>query len=105
MIYLKSRSQEGIRPPPQLSGGRRRLLTGSSALAASGWVAGVAGGWLLRPSFSHAAGPIKMGIATDITGAIAPSGNANWQVAQYAIEQINSKSGGMLATVAEQICA
>ena len=39
-------------------------------------------------------GPIKMGIATDITGAIAPSGNANWQVAQFAVEQIN-KAGGI----------
>ena len=76
-------------------GARRRFLTGSSALAASGWVAGVAGGWLLKPDFAHAAGPIKMGIATDITGAIAPSGNANWQVAQFAVEQIN-KGGGIL---------
>ena len=36
-----------------------------------------------------AADPIRMGIATDITGAIAPSGNSNWQVAQFAVEQIN----------------
>ena len=75
--------------------GRRRLLTGAGALAASGWVAGVAGGWMLEPSFGHAAGPIKMGIGTDITGALAPSGNANWQVAQFAVEQIN-KGGGIL---------
>jgi ABC-type branched-subunit amino acid transport system substrate-binding protein len=74
---------------------RRRLLTGAGALAASGWVAGVTGGWMLKPTFSHAAGPIKMGIATDITGAIAPSGNANWQVAQFAVDQIN-KGGGIL---------
>ena len=76
-------------------GGRRRFLTGGGALAASGWVAGVTGGWLLKPEFAHAAGPIKMGIATDITGAIAPSGNANWQVAQFAVDQIN-KGGGIL---------
>ena len=75
--------------------GRRRLLTGAGALAASGWVAGVTGGWLLRAPFAHAAGPIKMGIATDITGAIAPSGNANWQVAQFVVEQINN-GGGIL---------
>ena len=74
---------------------RRGLLGGSAALTASGWIGGVAGGWLLRPGWAHAAGPIKMGIATDITGAIAPSGNANWQVAQLAVEQIN-KSGGIL---------
>jgi branched-chain amino acid transport system substrate-binding protein len=74
---------------------RRRLLGGSGALAAAGWISGVAGGWLLRPRWAHAEGPIKMGIATDITGAIAPSGNANWQVAQFAVEQIN-QAGGIL---------
>jgi ABC-type branched-subunit amino acid transport system substrate-binding protein len=58
-------------------------------------VASVTGGWMLRPGVAHAADPIKMGIATDITGAIAPSGNANWQVAQFAVDQIN-KSGGVL---------
>lgn len=75
--------------------GRRGFLTGASALTAAGWVAGFSGGWVLRPKWAHAAGPIKMGIATDITGAIAPSGNANWQVAQFAVDQIN-KSGGIL---------
>ena len=62
---------------------RRGFLRGSSALAAAGWTAAGAG-WVLAPDWAHAAGPIKMGIATDITGAIAPSGNANWQVAQFA---------------------
>ena len=71
---------------------RRRLL-GASALGAAGWIAG-GGGWLLRPQKAYAADPIKMGIATDITGAIAPSGNANWQVAQFTVEQIN-KAGGI----------
>ena len=75
--------------------GRRRFLSGAGALTAMGWIAGFAGGWVLRPRWAHAAGPIKMGIATDITGAIAPSGNANWQVAQFAVEQINS-AGGIL---------
>jgi branched-chain amino acid transport system substrate-binding protein len=74
---------------------RRALLQGTSALTAAGWVAGLGGGWLLRPRWGHAAGPIKMGIATDITGAIAPSGNANWQVAQFAVQQIND-AGGIL---------
>ena len=75
--------------------GRRRLLGGASALGAAGWVAGSSGGWLLAPKWANAAGPpIKMGIATDITGAIAPSGNANWQVAQFAVEAIN-KAGGV----------
>ncbi len=73
--------------------GRRRLLTGTGALAAAGWIGEIAGGWVLRPRWAHAAGSIKMGIATDITGPIAPSGNADWQVAQFAVEQINQAGG------------
>lgn len=74
---------------------RRSFLMGASALTAAGWVAGFTGGWVLRPSWAHAAGPIKMGIATDITGAIAPGGNANWQTAQFTVKQIND-AGGIL---------
>src|SRR5499426_3582695 len=72
--------------------GRRRLM-GAGALTAAGWIAG-GGGWMLAPKRASAADPIKMGIATDITGAIAPGGNANWQVAQFTVEQIN-KAGGI----------
>jgi len=74
---------------------RRGLLRGAGALTAAGWVGGLASGWLMRPDWGHAAGPIKIGIATDITGPIAPAGNADWQVAQFTIEEIN-KSGGIL---------
>ena len=74
---------------------RRRVLQGSAALTAAGWMGGLASGFLLSPKWAHADGPIKMGIATDITGPIAPGGNANWQVAQYAVEQINA-GGGIL---------
>ncbi|TCZ52947.1 substrate-binding protein [Roseicella aquatilis] len=73
---------------------RRRLLGGASALAAAGWLGSLTSGFVLRPRWAHAAGPIKMGIATDITGPIAPSGNANWQVAQFTVEEIN-KAGGI----------
>src|ERR1700676_385076 len=73
---------------------RRAMLSGAAALTASGWIGG-ASGWLLRPHWAHAAGPIKISIATDITGAIAAGGNANWQVAQFIVEQIN-QSGGIL---------
>jgi urea transport system substrate-binding protein len=79
---------------------RRRLLSGAAALTAAGWVAGSVGGWLLRPSRSFGATPIKMGIATDITGAIAPAGNADWQVAQFTVEEIN-KGGGILGAPIE----
>lgn len=78
---------------------RRRFLGGTSALAAAGWTA-VAGGWVLSPKWAHAAESIKMGIATDITGAIAPSGNANWQAAQLAVSQIND-AGGILGKPVE----
>ena len=76
---------------------RRGFLGGG--LAAAGW-ATVAGGWVLRPTWAHAQGPIKMGIATDITGAIAPSGNSNWQTAQFAVKKIND-AGGILGRPVE----
>ena len=78
-----------------LSTSRRGFLGGGGALAAAGWVGGMAGGWLLRPNWGHAAGPIKMGIATDITGPIALAGNTQWQVVQFTVEEIN-KNGGVL---------
>jgi branched-chain amino acid transport system substrate-binding protein len=81
---------------------RRSFLMGASALSAAGWVAGLGGGWILRPNWAHAAGPIKMGIATDITGAIAPSGNSNWQTAQFTVKQIND-AGGILGRPIELI--
>lgn len=71
---------------------RRGILKGAAGLASAGWTA-AATGWVLRPRWAHAEGPIKMGIATDITGAIAPSGNANWQVAQFTVERINAAGG------------
>ena len=72
---------------------RRHLLSGAGALTAAGWIAGFAGGWVLRPKWAHAAGPIKFGVATDITGAIAPAGNSNWQVVQLAVKKINDAGG------------
>jgi branched-chain amino acid transport system substrate-binding protein len=71
---------------------RRSFIKGSTALTAAGWLGG-ASTWVLRPEWSHAAGPIKMGIATDITGAIAFAGNPNWQTAQLAVKQINDTGG------------
>ncbi len=80
---------------------RRTFLRGTSALAAAGWTA-VGTSWVLSPDWAHAAGPIKMGIATDITGAIAPGGNSNWQTAQFAVKQIND-AGGILGRPVELI--
>ena len=73
---------------------RRRIITRSAALAVAGWTAGGPGSWFLPAAWGQGKNAIKLGIATDITGAIAPSGNSNWQVAQLAVEQINA-AGGM----------
>ena len=81
---------------------RRSFLMGSSALAAAGWIAGTTGAFVLKPEWAHAAGPIKMGIATDITGAIAAGGNSCWQTAQLAVKQIND-SGGIMGRPIELI--
>ena len=78
---------------PAMPARRRGLLIGAGALAAAGWSAGSGGSWWLRPAWGQASNPIRMGIATDITGPIAPSGNSNWQVAQFAAEQINQGGG------------
>lgn len=72
---------------------RRAFLTGAGALAAAGWTAGGPGSWFLPAAWGQSKNPIKMGIATDITGAIAPSGNSDWQAAQLAAEQINAAGG------------
>ena len=64
------------------------------ALTAAGWVA-VSGSYVLRPDWAHAAGPIKFGIAAEITGAGASFGNTIWQPAQLAVKQIND-AGGIL---------
>jgi branched-chain amino acid transport system substrate-binding protein len=72
---------------------RRRLLKG--AAWAAGAVATGAGSCVTRASPSWAAEPIKVGIATDLTGAIALAGNPNLNVAKLCADRIN-KSGGLL---------
>lgn len=69
----------------------RRGLT-RRGLAA--WTALGAGSWVLRPGWANAQrGPIKVGIATDITGAIAYAGNSCWQTAQMLAEEVNAAGG------------
>jgi len=72
---------------------RRRFLAGSTALAAAGWVSGSSGGWMLEPAWAADSGPIKFGIATDMTGPIAPAGIPTWQVMQLAAKKINDAGG------------
>jgi ABC-type branched-subunit amino acid transport system substrate-binding protein len=79
---------------------RRGVLTRSAALAVAGWTAGGPGSWFLPAAWGQGKNAIKLGIATDITGAIAPSGNSNWQVAQLAVEQINAAGRNPKAAVA-----
>jgi hypothetical protein len=60
---------------------RRRFL--QSAAWTAGAVATGVGSWIIRPDWANAAAePIKVGIATDLTGAIGYAGNANANVAK-----------------------
>src|SRR6202166_5281435 len=73
---------------------RRRFL-GGFALA-SGAIATGAGSWVFRPEWANAAeGPIKVGIATDLTGPIGYAGNADANVAKMVVKEIND-AGGLL---------
>jgi ABC-type branched-subunit amino acid transport system substrate-binding protein len=59
----------------------------------AGAVAMGAGSWVLRPEWGHAATPIKVGIATDLTGAIGYAGNANANIARLVVQEINGRGG------------
>jgi branched-chain amino acid transport system substrate-binding protein len=72
---------------------RRRFL--NSAAWAAGAVATGAGSWIIPASPSWSAAPIKVGIATDLTGAIGIAGNPDLNVAKLCADLIN-KSGGLL---------
>jgi branched-chain amino acid transport system substrate-binding protein len=85
------------RPP---SASRRLFLQRASLL--SSMIALGGGSYLLNPKGAWAANPIKVGIATDLTGPISWGGIPNSQVAKMAIEQIN-KSGGLLGRPIQMI--
>jgi ABC-type branched-subunit amino acid transport system substrate-binding protein len=73
---------------------RRRLL--ANAAWTGGAIATGLGSWVIRPSWGNAAeGSIKVGVATDLTGAIGYAGNANANVARLVTKQIND-AGGVL---------
>ena len=73
---------------------RRRFL--QSAAWTAGAVATGVGSWIIRPDWANAAAdPIKVGIATDLTGAIGYAGNANANVAKMLIKDLNA-GGGLL---------
>jgi branched-chain amino acid transport system substrate-binding protein len=64
---------------------RAGVLTGMVALGT--------GSWLYNPKGSWAADPIKVGIATDLTGPISWGGIPNANVAKMVIDEINQAGG------------
>src|ERR1700692_2451806 len=72
---------------------RRRFLR--SAVWAGGAITTGIGSWVIRPEWASAAGPIKVGIATDLTGAAGYAGNADANVAKMVVKDINN-AGGIL---------
>jgi len=73
---------------------RRRLL--QSAAWSGGAIATGIGSWVIQPKWASAAGPIKVGIATDLTGPTAFSGKTNANVAKMVVKDINN-AGGILS--------
>src|SRR5260370_1991012 len=73
---------------------RRRFLS-NFAFASTALATGV-GSWVIRPDWANAASdPIKVGIATDLTGPIGYAGNADANVAKMVVKEIND-AGGLL---------
>ncbi|HEX3177572.1 MAG TPA: ABC transporter substrate-binding protein, partial [Methylomirabilota bacterium] len=70
---------------------RRRFLQSTAWM--SGAIATGAGSWVVRPAWGQSGNPIKVGIATDLTGAIGYAGNANANVARMVTKDINAKGG------------
>src|SRR5262245_54969040 len=69
---------------------RRSLLTGAT------WAAGavtLGGGSFVVPPAWGQSNPIKVGIATDLTGPIGFAGNDNANVAKMVVNDINAKGG------------
>lgn len=75
------------------SSARRDFIQRGGALA--GWVALGGGSYLLNPRGAWAADPIKVGIATDLTGPIGYAGIPNSNVAKMVIDEVNA-AGGLL---------
>ncbi len=72
---------------------RRLFLQRASVL--TGMIALGGGSYILNPKGAWAADPIKVGIATDLTGPIGYAGIPNSNVAKMVIEEINA-AGGLL---------
>jgi ABC-type branched-subunit amino acid transport system substrate-binding protein len=73
---------------------RASLLSGMAALGG--------GSYLMNPKGARAADPIKVGIATDLTGPISWGGIPNANVAKMVIDDMNA-SGGLLGRPLQMI--
>ena len=81
IVSMFQRSSINLKPPP---------LSLSGFAFASGALATGVGSWVVRPDWANAAAdPIKVGIATDLTGPIGYAGNADANVAKMVIKEIN----------------
>jgi ABC-type branched-subunit amino acid transport system substrate-binding protein len=79
-------------------GGAAPMMNRRRLLQSAAWGAAIAtsiGGWVIPPKWASAAGPIKVGIATDLTGPAGYAGNSNANVAKMVIKDINN-AGGIL---------
>ena len=77
--------------------GRKREVTRRNLLQTAMWtsaaVATGAGSWVIPARWASAADPIKVGIATDLTGPIGFAGNANANIANLVVDDINANGG------------
>ena len=81
---------------------RRRFMS-NFAFASTALATG-AGSWVLRPEWANAAAdPIKVGIATDLTGPIGYAGNADANVAKMVIKEINDEVSDALSDLDDSV--
>src|SRR6516225_10271503 len=78
---------------------RRRFLR--AAAWSAGAIAVGPGSWIVAPQWENAAnGPLRLGIATDLTGGLGAVGHPNANAARLAVQQIND-AGGLLGRPVE----
>lgn len=74
-----------------------RAVTRRNFLRSTAWMTGAiatgVGSWVVRAPWASAADPIKVGIATDLTGPIGFAGIANANIAKLVVDQINAAGG------------
>jgi ABC-type branched-subunit amino acid transport system substrate-binding protein len=76
---------------------RRRLIARRRLMKSAAWMAGAVatgtGSWIIPADGARAAAPIKVGIATDLTGALGFEGNSDLNVAKMCADLINQQGG------------